>query len=466
MLALQQHLGNRAAAQLIQLRPVPTVVAQALRSPGRPLDAATRARMEAQLGCDLGGVRLRTGAEAEKAARALNARAFAAGPDIVFADGQYQPATPAGRRLLAHELVHTLQPVPSGSSPRAVIRRQGAPNAAITCRSIFPYDAGERLTVNHLVNEVMLGMIARMNPQLGTLLRQMVERRATVTTATDDLFEATIEADTATAQHGARGAMVLRLAKTATGFDLEFFQVDAQGHRTPLQPLRGLTARRADGGIALSGDVEGLHVEFAVRPGGAPRETTLGVTHPLELRLLDIRSLRGTRAGSPAEHQAVESAAKETGGTRTFPRQRLRLAGGALWLGHDPVAPLLGVAWQMNFIPSERAGALAQIPVEVQLQYAPTADFLARVSSGVEASFSPLVPLNARIVAGLGAGSVHAEPGAADPTRRLLLGPTVGGALGYEHGWFRVDLRYEYLANLLAHAPNAHTLSVRLGGAF
>lgn len=42
-------------------------------------------------------------------ARAIHARAFTVGHDIVFADGQYQPNTTAGRHLLAHELTHTVQ---------------------------------------------------------------------------------------------------------------------------------------------------------------------------------------------------------------------------------------------------------------------------------------------------------------------------------------------------------------------
>jgi hypothetical protein len=39
----------------------------------------------------------------------VNALAYTVGQDIVFAVGQYRPHTTAGRELLAHELVHTLQ---------------------------------------------------------------------------------------------------------------------------------------------------------------------------------------------------------------------------------------------------------------------------------------------------------------------------------------------------------------------
>jgi hypothetical protein len=54
----------------------------------------------------------------------VNALAYTVGRDIVFGAGQYQPATPSGRRLLAHELAHVVQ---DADSP--VIRRQPAPAA-------------------------------------------------------------------------------------------------------------------------------------------------------------------------------------------------------------------------------------------------------------------------------------------------------------------------------------------------
>ena len=79
------------------------------RGGGRPLDRATRAAAEPRFGHDFGRVRVHTGAEADQAARELGARAFTTGSDIVFAGGQYAPHTPAGRRVLAHELGHVVQ---------------------------------------------------------------------------------------------------------------------------------------------------------------------------------------------------------------------------------------------------------------------------------------------------------------------------------------------------------------------
>lgn len=87
---------------------------------GRPLDASARAFMEPRFGRDFGDVQIHTDASAGRAARMLQARAFATGRDIYFAPGQYQPETSAGRRLLAHELTHTIQ---QGGRAGAVSRR-------------------------------------------------------------------------------------------------------------------------------------------------------------------------------------------------------------------------------------------------------------------------------------------------------------------------------------------------------
>jgi hypothetical protein len=73
------------------------------------LDPPTRSVMEEVLHDDLRDVRLHSDEGAAAAAQALDARAFTAGRDITFAAGAYAPASPAGARLLAHELTHVVQ---------------------------------------------------------------------------------------------------------------------------------------------------------------------------------------------------------------------------------------------------------------------------------------------------------------------------------------------------------------------
>ncbi len=84
-------------------------------SPGRPLPAALRARLERVAGASLEHVRVHDDAAAGAAAKALAARAFAHGADVYFAPGAYAPETAAGQELIAHEVLHTLQPESAGS---------------------------------------------------------------------------------------------------------------------------------------------------------------------------------------------------------------------------------------------------------------------------------------------------------------------------------------------------------------
>ncbi len=87
----------------------PPIVHEVVRSPAQPLDPATRAFMEPRFGYDFSRVRVHTGAAAEESARTINARAYTAGQHIVLGAGAYRPATEGGRKLLAHELTHTIQ---------------------------------------------------------------------------------------------------------------------------------------------------------------------------------------------------------------------------------------------------------------------------------------------------------------------------------------------------------------------
>ena len=79
------------------------------RGTGQPLPDGVRLEMERKLGMPLAEVRIHTDAVAATAARALEAEAFTVGEDIFFASGAFSPDTPAGRKLLLHELTHVAQ---------------------------------------------------------------------------------------------------------------------------------------------------------------------------------------------------------------------------------------------------------------------------------------------------------------------------------------------------------------------
>ncbi|MEV0780122.1 DUF4157 domain-containing protein [Streptomyces sp. NPDC050428] len=76
---------------------------------GLPLDPGVRRELEEQLGQDLSRVRLHTDRDAGALTGLLGADAVAVGQDIFFREGAYAPGTAEGRRLLAHEVLHTVQ---------------------------------------------------------------------------------------------------------------------------------------------------------------------------------------------------------------------------------------------------------------------------------------------------------------------------------------------------------------------
>jgi hypothetical protein len=76
---------------------------------GRPLAPQVRTDMESRVGFDFGAVRVHTDGSAGQLARAVNARAFTVGSDIVFGGGEYRPESKDGQKLLAHELTHVVQ---------------------------------------------------------------------------------------------------------------------------------------------------------------------------------------------------------------------------------------------------------------------------------------------------------------------------------------------------------------------
>lgn len=158
-----QRRAEQAGSHAFDEAGAPESVHEVLNTPGRPLDSSTRSLMESRFGHDLSRVRATTpqrssdgltvGAsddrfeqEAERVARsvalapdsaraetptharhsfehvrvhtderaaesasAVGALAYTVGNHVVFGAGRYAPATRAGRELLAHELVHTIQ---------------------------------------------------------------------------------------------------------------------------------------------------------------------------------------------------------------------------------------------------------------------------------------------------------------------------------------------------------------------
>ncbi|MFF2545545.1 DUF4157 domain-containing protein [Kitasatospora sp. NPDC058063] len=102
---------------------------------GQPLDPGVRRELEARLGHDLSRVRVHTDRDSAALTELIGADAVAVGPDLFFGEGKYRPGAEDGRRLLTHELLHTVQaPNPLGAL------RAGRDLGAVS----LPQDAIER----------------------------------------------------------------------------------------------------------------------------------------------------------------------------------------------------------------------------------------------------------------------------------------------------------------------------------
>ncbi len=124
--AANQGGGNRAE----RTGPDPAeAVADAFRAPGERLPAALQERFGASLGGDFSDVRVHRDPAAASAAASLGAQAFTSDARIAFARDAWAPGTPAGDRLIAHELAHVVQQRggPAGLQAKAAVSERSDP---------------------------------------------------------------------------------------------------------------------------------------------------------------------------------------------------------------------------------------------------------------------------------------------------------------------------------------------------
>ncbi len=126
----EEMLQPKTAGGSLQTSGAAQAAARAVSSGGRPLSSAMRSYFEPRFGTDLSAVRIHDEPQAATAARAINARAYTLANHIAFAPGELAPQTQDGRRLMAHELVHTLQQSRGGVIRRAPSSQAQAPGKA------------------------------------------------------------------------------------------------------------------------------------------------------------------------------------------------------------------------------------------------------------------------------------------------------------------------------------------------
>jgi len=90
---------------------VPDSVRSVISASGQRLDADIQQAMEDRMGDSLGDVRIHTGPQAAKACDDIKARAFTVGNHVAFNHGEYDPESPEGQHVLAHELAHVRQQI-------------------------------------------------------------------------------------------------------------------------------------------------------------------------------------------------------------------------------------------------------------------------------------------------------------------------------------------------------------------
>jgi hypothetical protein len=127
----QTSRSNGAGCATCNSKQAPPVVHDVLKASGQSLDSNTRGFMEPRFGRDFSQVRVHTNSQADASAQAVHASAYTVGNNIVFRHNHYQPASSAGRTLLAHELTHVLQ-----QSNRTASVQRALPGAVYTDSSI------------------------------------------------------------------------------------------------------------------------------------------------------------------------------------------------------------------------------------------------------------------------------------------------------------------------------------------
>lgn len=136
----------------------------AARLPGQPLPGGSRAGFERALGTDLGGVRIHLGGDAAAAASEVGARAFTLGDQIYFGEGQYNPESSPGKRLLAHEVAHVAQQ--GGAGP------QGRPDRLEVSSPDDVAEQDARRAVDSVVRGHRVALRAPGRPARATVFRE------------------------------------------------------------------------------------------------------------------------------------------------------------------------------------------------------------------------------------------------------------------------------------------------------
>ncbi|HET7065488.1 MAG TPA: DUF4157 domain-containing protein [Rudaea sp.] len=260
----------------------PPIVHDVLRSPGQPIDRATRGTLEPRFGRDFSHVRIHTDSAAARSARAVNALAYTAGSHVVFDTHQYAPKTPNGLRLLAHELAHTVQQDRHGASlsPRLEV---GA------------VDTAEELEADRVADRVASGLLA---PGIHAAPARLMQRQKNPDAA-GDTSEPNFDSDqqrggrarAAVLDAGKQGEDQVRVAVTRYLCDCVGRNVTRTKASTHVKPGPGGTLELCNGEVTVRGNIDVVPSSFS----------TGRVTGRVEVNKAPGASGTGVKAGVEGE---------------------------------------------------------------------------------------------------------------------------------------------------------------------
>jgi hypothetical protein len=147
---------------------------------GQPIPDLARAAMERTLGADFSRVKIHTGHRADQLNRSFQARALTTGQHVFFRHGAYDPGSPAGRALLAHELTHVVQQrqgatatgrARDGGGEAFLIQRDFEPEYQFPGRAQTKVGVGEtvKLSVKPLIGKAHAGVLEWVDLSLRTI---------------------------------------------------------------------------------------------------------------------------------------------------------------------------------------------------------------------------------------------------------------------------------------------------------
>ena len=111
----------------------PVNYVHSLGGKGNSLPEATNTFFSGRLGYDFSDVKIHTGKEAADSAKGFNAKAYTVKNNIVFNEGQFNPGTIEGKKLIAHELTHVVQ-----QNSENQLNRKAIPDEADKEKIVFP----------------------------------------------------------------------------------------------------------------------------------------------------------------------------------------------------------------------------------------------------------------------------------------------------------------------------------------